>query len=187
MSRDNGLGRCVASDDWEKSNAHKLTLKNFDSDSTAKKWNMITIIIQDTYPKDAVGIRNKVKCEIYVNSYLELETYVDGRVAPNHEDYSILKPNLGHLYFTPMISTSGTGTTSTKTITLPEKSDQLMMAHLTYFNYALVKGEIDREFNKGVGNEFANIVKDIKKYSVASKANRQNFAMLGAEVPKNTN
>lgn len=162
----------TSSSNWELANAHKLSLKSFDDPKFVNKWIMVTIVIQDTYPKDAIPFRNKVRCRIYVNTKLELDKYVDGSIYPDSRDYTILKPNQGHLYFTPKISINDVP------LTLPEKTDQLMTAHLTYFNYAITEGEIVDEFNSGVGSEFANIVKDPKKYPVSMRAKKRNFKHL---------
>jgi hypothetical protein len=133
---------------WEMANAHKITLAGFDKPQFNKKWNMITVIIQDTYPSDPYPVRNKVRTRIYVNGLLELDRYVDGKVntaSSSNKGPTILQLNNGHLHIAPQVSFSnGSGNTYKTYKPVDEKA--LMIADLTYYNYALEASEIDSLF-----------------------------------------
>ena len=132
---------------WDVANAHKITLAGFDKPQFDKKWNMVTVIIQDTYPSDPYPVRNKVRTRIYVNGLLELDRYVDGKVntpSSTNKTPTVLQLNNGHLHIAPSVSFSASGNTykSYK----PNSEKALMMADLTYYNYALEASEIDSLF-----------------------------------------
>jgi hypothetical protein len=132
---------------WDVANAHKITLAGFDKPQFDKKWNMVTVIIQDTYPSDPYPVRNKVRTRIYVNGLLELDRYVDGKVntaSSTNKAPTVLQLNNGHLHIAPSVSFSASGNTY-KTYK-PNSEKALMMADLTYYNYALEASEIDSLF-----------------------------------------
>lgn len=129
---------------WHMGNAHKVSLSGFDKPKFDKKWHMVTVVIQDTYPTDPPPIRNKVRCRIYINAVLELDKYVDGKINTIddvNKEPTVLKLNKGHLHVAPVITVDDITTYK------PIDEKGLMMANLTYFNYALSPGEIDSEFN----------------------------------------
>ena len=74
--------------DWNKSNSHKLTVGKLDRSEFDKKWVLVTIVIKDTVPADSLPYRNKAHCAIYLNNFMELDTYVDGAL------YDGVKPNI---------------------------------------------------------------------------------------------
>jgi hypothetical protein len=159
---------------WQMGNAHKVTLGGFDHPKFDKKWHMVTIVIQDTYPTDPQPLRNKVRCRIYVNTVLELDKYVDGiinTINDYNKEPTVLKLNKGHLHIMPIITVDG------KTTYVPKDEKALMMANLSYFNYALTPGDIDSLFSEKFklamaptpdgtilkGNEYEYASKPIKK------------------------
>jgi hypothetical protein len=154
------------STDWTVKNAHKIALGDFQSATLINKWNMVTVVLQDTYPQDELPYRNKVRCRIYLNGLLELDKYTDGRLEPSPGEMNTLKTNTGHLYVAPNISIAG------NSIKLPINQPQnLMMANLTYFNYAINQAEIDSEMAKGVANKTATMTTtNISELAVASKS-----------------
>lgn len=161
---------------WPMGNAHKLTLSGFDKPKFDKKWHMITIVIQDTYPSDPQPIRNKVRCRIYVNTVLELDRYVDGKINTIEEintEPTVLKLNKGHLHVMPVINVDG------KSTYVPKDDKSLMMANLSYFNYALTAGEIDSLFSDKFKMIMAptpdgTVVKN-DDYEIASKPTKKQF------------
>ncbi|QIG60172.1 hypothetical protein [Dishui Lake large algae virus 1] len=131
----------LGSTEWEVANSYKVAVKGLTSNSNFdKKWFMVTVVIQDTYPVDPEPIRNKVRVRIYINGVLELDQYVDSKLGQTTSDASILKPNNGNLYVMPKISLpSGT--------TVMPTNDQLykiMMADLSYFNYVIDEDMIQK-------------------------------------------
>ena len=140
-----------AVDTWNEANSHKLTLSGLDSHVFDKKWNMITICIQDTYPTDPYPVRNKVRCRIYVNTGLELDTYVDGKLNGDtyNNNKTLLKLNKGHLHIAPIVRAPET---QDDLVHRPTKEEGLMMADMSYYNYILDSNEIDNLFNVGYSN-----------------------------------
>jgi hypothetical protein len=136
-----------SSTDWEKANAHKLTIGNLDSQPLNGKWILVTIIMKDTVPSDSLPHRNKAHCSIYINNFKELDTYVDGRlydIDNAAKSISTIKPNNGNLYFFPHQSTT---TLSDHGI---EKDKTLMVGSLTYYNYAISQNTIENTYTAGV-------------------------------------
>lgn len=129
--------------EWKKANAHKLTLGNINRAEFANKWIMVSIIIQDIVPTDPLPYRNKAHCKIYINNFKELDVYVDGTLTPRKDNHSTIKVNNGNLYVFPKLTV---GSTYTKRET---DANKLMMADLTYYNYAINKEAIESLFGKG--------------------------------------
>jgi hypothetical protein len=167
------IGICDgAFDTWNNANSHKLTLSGLDSHVFNKKWNMITICIQDTYPSDPYPVRNKVRCRIYVNTGLELDTYVDGTLDRTYnKNKTLLKLNKGHLHIAPNIN---------NLLLRPKKDEGLMMADMSYYNYILDSNEIDNLFNIGYSNRVSpppgGDIKG-KEYEKADKPTSKMFNM----------
>jgi len=165
---------------WASANAHKVTLTGINDTKFDKKWNMITIIIQDTYPNDPQPIRNKVRCRIYVNGLLELDRYVNNSIAGTFasQTASLLKQNDGHLHINPVISSTIDATVTT---TKPNGEKGVMMADLAYFNYALEANEIntlfDAKFTKTVATAPGadNITSADEIYNYAAKPSTKQF------------
>ena len=144
---------------WGQVNAYKLSVKGISTrTSLAKKWNMVSIVIRDTFPDDPYPLRNKVRCSIYINGGIELDKYVDGKLYTQTDTIgkSIIRVNQGNLYFAPNMGTVGSGT---NTVTMPALNSladkQLMIADLTFFNYAISSYEVKALFSKKLTPEYA--------------------------------
>ena len=135
---------------WDVANAHKIAIENLESGAMVNKFNMFTIIIQDTFPTDPHPYRNKVRCRIFVNTQLKFDKYVDGKVNPGATDFSTLKTNTGNLVIAPVMRLANRN--STKTTKIPEEN-QLSLANMTYYNYAIPQAEIDSLFSSGYDNK----------------------------------
>jgi len=127
---------------WSHVNSFKLSVTGLTSKpGIAGKWNMITVMIRDTYPNDPLPIRNKTRCTIYINGGIELDTYVDGKFAKgysNNANPSIIKMNKGNLYIAPTVSGA---------YSLSNASAKgVMMADLTFYNYAIPTTTIKQLF-----------------------------------------
>lgn len=151
------------STNWRTMNAHKVALSGIRSKTNlTKKWFMATIIVQDTYPTDPLPIRNKIRIRIYINGALELERYADGQLinqrATDHP--TVMLQNMGDLYIYPEVKFTPLGATQerqTKRPTGAEASKAIMMADLSYFNYALGIEEVSNLFAKGFKKEYAPV------------------------------
>jgi len=145
---------------WTVANIHKLTARNINRQEFNKKWIMVTVILQDTTYVDPVPTRYKVRCKMYVNGLKELDKYVDGKLFSNvttfdtSNNYSVLKVNKGNLYIAPTISITNDQNYK-KDIKLPDSDKKLMMADLTYFNYAITEEEINGMFSESVSKKMA--------------------------------
>lgn len=140
------------STDWKYMNSHKLAVTGLRTGPNASnysgKWYMVTVIIQDTNPSDPIPIRNKCRCRIFVNGTMELDRYVDGSIK-GYAEQSVLRNNEGDFYFAPIVTV---GSTTTKQVKTPRK---VMMADLTYHNYAMEAATITAKFKEGFKKEFA--------------------------------
>lgn len=144
---------------WNAMNAHKLAIytdntstnsANFDS-----KWFMVTIVINDTTPNDPLPLRNKVRCRIFINGRLELDRYVDdGLGMPS--TISTIRRNTGNLYIGPAVSVSSNTTTQTFNGGT-NRANSLVMADLTYYNYAISEDDIKSLFTKGFTKSWATL------------------------------
>lgn len=135
---------------WETANSHKLTIGNLDRDEFKEKWVLVTVVIKDTTPSALLPHRNKAHCAIYLNNFMELDTYVDG-IVYNDETYKTIttvKPNKGNLYVFPSRETSYTAA----------NAKNLMMASLTYHNYAIDQKTIESIYSAGVPRYTASSV-----------------------------
>jgi hypothetical protein len=134
--------------DWKTANSHKLIIEGIADPSMVGKFNMYTVVIQDTFPQDPLPYRNKSRCRIFVNGVLVFDKYVDGKVNPAAGDYSTIKTNTSNLVVAPTISVSTNSTTKK-----PTSENQLRLANMAYFNYAITQAEIDSLFNSGYDNK----------------------------------
>lgn len=138
---------------WTYMNEHKIALYDL-LDRFKQQWFMVTIVLQDTLPGDPYPLRNKAHCRIYVNGVLELDEYLDGQLLPAQPlnklpPASMLRPNSGPLIVAPVAMANGQASTFSFKNKTPKT---LIMADLTYFNYALdgvsVQSLVRKQFNK---------------------------------------
>ena len=153
---------------WYFINQYKVGLKNLADPAFSKKWFMITIVLQDTLPTDPFPIRNKIRSQIYVNGTIEMDKYIIGRLAdPTNKSSSPLRVNQGNVFLNPTLYSNPNGSplaqhapgtpvsmTRTNNRTLQSNPHKLMMADLTYFNYALQSLDVaslyTAKFNKSM-------------------------------------
>jgi len=169
----NARNTCTAiSTDWNYVNSYKIGVKNIKASYPAQ-WFMVTIIIMDTYPSDPLPIRNKVRCQIYINGSIQMETYVDGMFnPPNSAGNSVLLQNQGNLFVGPKIEFTrpdDTVTPKTQLSTVPPGGSSatggtgsaidyprsLCMADLTYMNYVPTPEQMIALYNAGFTKTYA--------------------------------
>ena len=152
------------STNWATMNNHKIAVAGLRAKpNLEKKWFMVSVIIQDTTPVDPIPIRNKVRCLIYINGVLELERYTDGRLvnSPLQTDPTVLLQNSGNLYVYPEILGPNGRAMSKRTVGLSSAAKGLMMADLSYFNYAITTDEITSLFRGGFTRTMAPSISQI--------------------------
>ena len=139
------------STNWGYMNSYKLGLKNM-KDTYDAEWFMVTLIVSDTYPSDPLPIRNKVRCQIYINGATQLDTYVDGKIdPPPNEGNTILRQNQGNLYVNPVIDNT-VGSDNNKSVS---QTKSVCMADLTYMNYIPNSDEINALYSDGFTKSYA--------------------------------
>jgi hypothetical protein len=163
---------------WDYMNNHKIAITDFKKKNSLYqgKWFMITTIIQDTNPTDPLPIRNKARCRIFINGVMELDRYVDGKLAVNAGNPQILLQNRGNLYVAPSAKWK-IGTTSKQSLKLAQTGNPVYMADLSYYNYALMPEEIKSIFAASItqaiapsaGQESAANLWDAVSYTGAKK------------------
>lgn len=157
------------STDWEAIHAYKISIKNFVS-KYSRQWNMVTIILQDTFPTDPIPVRNKIRCTVYVNGVIELDKYIDSKLGTSTVIGSTIKQNNGNFYINPEIKAGDLIVPDPKNpgawkavakggseiiTTQPSAHRQVMMADLKYMNYVPKLDEIRAMFNKGFTKKWA--------------------------------
>jgi hypothetical protein len=171
----NARNTCDAiSTDWNFVNSYKIGVKNIKASYPAQ-WFMVSIIIMDTYPSDPLPIRNKVRCQIYINGSIQMDTYVDGMFnPPTSAGNSVLLQNQGNLYVGPKITfkrpgtqtelstvppgnatATGTGQTAGTPAVAINNPRSLCMADLTYMNYVPTPEQMTALYNAGFTKTYA--------------------------------
>lgn len=145
------------STDWKYMNSHKIAVSGLrtgpNAANYAQKWYMVTVIIQDTNPTDPAPLRNKCRCRIFINGTLELDRYVDGSIGQYNSNASVLRQNNANLHVAPVLTWSNNSTYSVAN----NKARKMMMADLTYYNYAMDPATIAAKFDSGFTKSFAVI------------------------------
>lgn len=105
------------------------------------KWNMLTLVVQETNPSSDILFRNQAIVKMYLNGY----EYLDKHAEMNYNGDSsstAMKHNKGRLYMFPKkhLNSSGSGSGS---------GFGIQMADLTYYNYAIEKDKVLRLFKGG--------------------------------------
>lgn len=141
----NGRDTCKElSASWSAINRSRIILGGFDSNSNFdKQWFMVSVVLQDTLPEDPIPTRNKVRARVYVNGILELDQYIGGGSLEDSKP-AVLLNNNGNLYINPKVAGQRASDSSIG-------ENKIMMANLTYSNYAMsgseIKGLFDKKFN----------------------------------------
>lgn len=130
--------------DWKTANAHKITLGNINRSDFVNKWILVSVILKDTSPSDPLPIRNKARCMIYINDFLELSTYVDGSLEPSRDNLSTIKTNNGRLHVYPKAEIDINAGSF-----IPQDTKEIMMGDLTFYNYSIDQATVNSIFTKG--------------------------------------
>lgn len=144
---------------WTEMNAYKVAVKGLRSRPELQKtFFLVTITLQDTFPTDPISIRNKIRARIFINTSLELDTYISYS-AFNFNEWNSgnsLRLNNGNLYVAPLIGDAifkdADGNPTRRYSVLPQTKNEIIMADLTYYNYVLnpndIQGLYNAKFNK---------------------------------------
>jgi hypothetical protein len=144
--------------DWKTRNSHLVALDGLNAVNFDKKWFMVSVIVQDVTPYDPLPFRNRVRIAIYINGVLELDRYVEGKLASMGDDATVIRQNNAPLFIAPKITfdrfnrihpdTAALEYTPSKKAGIPDNFPEkvLYMADATYFNYVLSEDEIKALF-----------------------------------------
>jgi hypothetical protein len=138
---------------WTKMNGHKLAIAGLAGNNFTQKWFMVTLVVRDTNPADRLPLRNKLQVAIYINGVLELERYVDNKIGQiTTASASTLRQNFGPLHVAPLSLTGANDSVA--------GAGALLMADLTYFNYAPPAQEVAALFAGGFHKAVAPSISD---------------------------
>jgi hypothetical protein len=127
-------------DSWEAANGFKVGIKGIhENPYLDKKWFMVTIVIQETVPTLSLAARYQTQCSIYINGALKTSQRVQGRIPDILTSTPVNAPvrqPTGNFYVNRRIKK---GTINSPTYYSHDVTAEsvLMMANLSYFNYAL--------------------------------------------------
>lgn len=146
--------------DWYVMNAHKIAIYTDQLSNAAnydKKWFMVSIVITETSPEDPFPLRNKTRCRIYVNGNMELDRYLDDSLGVAMSQ-SLLRRNTGSFIVAPSVALPGSKRSQTLngSVSTPP-SNKVLLADLTYFNYALTEDEVKSMVEQGFTKDWAII------------------------------
>lgn len=110
------------------------------------KWNMITIVLQESNPSSNILYRNKALVKLFLNGYQYLDKNAQIDYSGDTKS-TTMKHNYGSLFVNPKRSPDAQYPTT----------NNIAIADLHYFNYALTNQEIIDLFNKGFTKKNASI------------------------------
>lgn len=144
--RENGRNAIDCSGPWMDRNKGMLGIYNMEDYTYDKKWFMVTVVLKEINPDDDILYKNKTSSRIYINGVNVQDRVVE---SPYNGTYgsSAMKHNRGPLYINPASQLFG-NTTDNPLKVSGVSAEALMMANLTYFNYALSESEVMKLFNK---------------------------------------
>ena len=124
---------------------------------------MITITLQDTLQSDPFPIRDKIRTRIYTNGVLKLDKYIVGKLGdPTNASLSPLRISQGNVYVNPTLRKSDNSTgpplSLSRIVNTNMKKNQIMMADLTYYNYALASQDITGLFGAQFNKKYAPLM-----------------------------
>ena len=147
--RENGKNAIDCSGSWMDQNRGMLGIYNMNDYTYDKKWFMFTIVLKEINPDNDILYKNKTSCKMYINGVNVQDRVVE---SPYNGSYgsAAMRHNRGPLYINPgdIFGTSATSDTTNPVNVTGAGEETIMMANLTYFNYALSETEVMQLFNK---------------------------------------
>jgi hypothetical protein len=142
--RENGKNAIDCSGSWMDQNRGMLGIYNMNDYTYDKKWFMFTIVLKEINPDTDILYKNKTSCKMYINGVNVQDRVVE---SPYNGSYgsAAMRHNRGPLYINPG---DIFGTNESENPVKNTLETTIMMANLTYFNYALSETEVMQLFNK---------------------------------------
>lgn len=177
--RENGKNAINCSGSWMDKNRGMLGIYNLVDYVYDKKWFMYTVVLKEINPADDIMYKNKTSCKMYINGINVLDRIVE---SPYDGSYgsAAMKHNRGPLYVNPGNLYATVKETENPFSKNTGDDSSLMMANLTYLNYAATDAEVmqlfNRKFSKKVAYRPVNDTNDIieDKYAISKVSQQSN-------------
>ncbi len=142
--RENGKNVIDCSGTWFDKNRGMLGIYNLTDYVYDKKWFMVTIVLKEINPDDDIMNKNKTQCKMYINGINILDRIVE---SPYDGSYgsAAMRHNRGPLYVNPG---DLFGQNSSDNPFSSTDKDTVIMANLSYFNYAIDDVKVLELFKK---------------------------------------
>lgn len=170
----NNMISCNSSS-WYDRNKGLLGMYNMDDEIYDKKWFMISVVLREISPDNDILYKNKTSCKIYINGINILDRIVDSPYNGDTKGSAVMKHNRAPLYVNPGdIFNMNADKAESNPISTASDKHPLLMANLSYFNYAIEALEIKNLFAKGFTHSAALLPSILNtdgtedKYSIAS-------------------
>lgn len=138
-----------SSGSWYDKNKGLLGIYNLDNYVYDKKWFMFTVVLQEISPENDLLYKNKTSCKMYVNGINVLDRTVE---SPYNGSYgsAAMKHNRAPLYVNPGDIFSANDNNGENPFKAQgDSGSPLMMANLSYCNYAMNELEVLQLFQRG--------------------------------------
>jgi hypothetical protein len=149
---DGGNSELNCNSTWFDKNKGLLGIYNIDS-TYDSKWFMVTIILQEINPNNDILYKNKTVCKMYINGILMLDRIVESPYDGTVDGSAAMRHNKGPLYVKPA-GIFKNGGAATDEIT---SERALMMANLSYYNYALTDIDVEALYKSGFTHSPAKV------------------------------
>lgn len=148
--RENGNNMISCSSaSWYDKNKGLLGIYNLNDYTYDKKWYMFTVVLKEISPDNDILYKNKTSCKMYINGINVLDRVVE---SPYNGAYgsAAMKHNRTPLYINPgdLYSLEDSKKSSNPFNTNNGTNGSVLMANLSYFNYALTDLEVSILFNR---------------------------------------
>ena len=156
----------INSTNWNERNKKLLGIYDIEFNN---KWFMVTIVMKEVADSNNVLSINKASCKMYINGVKLLDKKVETKYMNNIYS-ATFKNNSSPFYINPTIGTSFIDATKTP-YGKPLKENQLKMADIKYYNYAIIDDIISSLYNRGFNKDIAvTMTNDNKlaKYNMVS-------------------
>ena len=140
----------INSKDWNERNKKLLGIYDIEFNN---KWFMVTIVMKEVADSNNVLSINKASCKMYINGVKLLDKKVETKYMNNIYS-ATFKNNTSPFYINPNISSEFIDQSNTP-YKKAGKDNQIKMADIKYYNYAINEDIITSLYNKGFNTEIA--------------------------------
>lgn len=139
------------------------------------KWFMVSIVMREVADSNNVLSINKASCKMYINGVKLLDKKVETKYM-NSIYSATFKNNSSPFYINPTIGTDFISVANTP-YGKPNKDNQIKIADIKYYNYAINEDIITSLYNKGFNTEIAVTTTNdnkLAKYNMVSVEDMEN-------------